>query len=248
MARLLFKALLLPPLSLFVLGFVGLLLRRRFPRLGRFVFWTAALLLVMLSVPVVGSALLATLEDDPPITSTTLDPKAQAIVVLSAEMDDYAPEYGGETVGRNTLQRVRYAARLHRMTGLPLCTSGGKIRPDSDALATLMARTLEEELQVPVRWQETWSLTTTQNARFTAEVLAKDGVRRVYLVTHGWHLPRARRAFEKAGLEVIPAPTVLHDLSELHVSDFLPSSRALESSALAIHEWIGRVWYAIAYE
>ena len=40
---------------------------------------------------------------------------ADAIVILSGGLRDYAPEYGGSTVNRITLERVRYGARLARV-------------------------------------------------------------------------------------------------------------------------------------
>ena len=42
---------------------------------------------------------------------------AEAIVVLSAGYQRYAPEYGGETIDDLTLARLRYAAHLARATG-----------------------------------------------------------------------------------------------------------------------------------
>ena len=44
---------------------------------------------------------------------------AGAIVILSGGLRDYAPEYGGPTVNRVTLERVRYGARLARQSGEP---------------------------------------------------------------------------------------------------------------------------------
>lgn len=50
--------------------------------------------------------------------------------------------------------------------------------------------------------RERCSLDTRDNARFAAALLRRRGISHVALVTCSWHLPRAARAFEAAGLEV----------------------------------------------
>jgi len=49
---------------------------------------------------------------------------AVAIVVLGADRRRDAPEYGGDTIGGFGLERLRYAAWLHKKTGLPVLVSG----------------------------------------------------------------------------------------------------------------------------
>ncbi|MGB1879583.1 MAG: YdcF family protein, partial [Gammaproteobacteria bacterium] len=62
---------------------------------------------------------------------------------------------------------------------------------------------LERDFRVPVRWVESVSQNTRENARLTAGVL---DVRRIVLVTHALHMPRAMREFHAAGFDVTPAP------------------------------------------
>jgi uncharacterized SAM-binding protein YcdF (DUF218 family) len=47
------------------------------------------------------------------------------------------------------------------------------------------------------------SLSTRQNARFTAELLRARGAAHVAVVTCDWHLPRALRAFHRVGVRAI---------------------------------------------
>jgi len=108
-----------------------------------------------------------------------------------------------------------------------------------------MQRTLQNEFSVPVRWVESGSVNTLENARLSHRMLAAENIRTVYLVTHAWHMPRARLAFESAGFEVIPAATGYTTRYRLTIPDFLPSARALHSSALFFHELIGIVWYRL---
>jgi uncharacterized SAM-binding protein YcdF (DUF218 family) len=81
-------------------------------------------------------------------------PGAQAIVILGGGVRHEALEYGGHTLGRLTLERTRYGARVAKQTGLPVLVSGGA--PSGGiAEAEVMRAALAEEFGVPVRWVET---------------------------------------------------------------------------------------------
>ena len=67
----------------------------------------------------------------------------------------------------------------------------------------------------------------------------RHGVRRVALVTHGFHMQRSILAFERAGLQVIPAPTALLVPIESTGVEWLPSAMGLQWSRLMLREWLG---------
>jgi hypothetical protein len=71
--------------------------------------------------------------------------------VLGGGRNRGAPEWGGESVNSFTLQRLRYAARLARESGLPLYVTGGKPDGGEFAEGTLMAEVLSREFAAPVR-------------------------------------------------------------------------------------------------
>ena len=50
---------------------------------------------------------------------------AEAIVILGGGTRRNAPEYGGDTLGRLTLERVRYGAQVAKLTALPVLVTGG---------------------------------------------------------------------------------------------------------------------------
>lgn len=233
--NLLVSAPLLPPFNGLLLVLTGLLWRRR---------WLVALGLVLLWVlatPVVGTALMRGLEG--PELDLSQAHGAQAIVVLGGSRYRKAPEYGGEdTVGGVALERLRYAAWLQRRTGLPVLVTGGQ--PDGPGLSEgeTMRRVLVDEFRVPVRWVEGVAANTFDNATLSAALLRPDGVERILLVTHGWHMPRAQRAFEQTGLAVVPAPTQLHQ-EPLTAADWLPMGYGEARSAL--REWLGQGWYIL---
>lgn len=234
-------AFLLPPFNLLLSGLCGWLLLRRRPWLGKTLIGLSWLLLYALSTPLVANKLLQGLEsgETPPILRAGA---AQAIVVLGAGRALHAPEYGGETVSTYSLQRLRYAALLQQKTGLPLLLSGGKLDGGVEPEAVLMNEALKEQ-HIPVRWLETVSTDTLENAFFSRNLLQRAGIKRIYLVTSAWHMPRARQAFEAAGFDVVAAPTGFTAGMRLMPLDFLPNATALQKSAIFTHETIGLLWY-----
>jgi uncharacterized SAM-binding protein YcdF (DUF218 family) len=245
--RRLIKFLILPPFGFVLLIAAGWLISRKWRRPGQVVMGLALILLYLVSTPLVASALLRSHQVYPALAAGSHDQDVDAIVVLSADLRRGAPEYGGDTVGDLTLQRLRYGAKLHRETALPVLVTGGILKNASLSVAEVMERTLRDDFNVPTVWTETVSTTTYENAKYSSEILAAAGVRRVYLVTHGWHMPRAKLVFEAVGLEVVPAPTAFITLAPFEPGDLLPSARGLVMGYYASYEWLARAWYALAY-
>ncbi len=233
----LLTALAIPPLSLILLAGLGVFLTRRHPRCGRWLAGLSLAVLAALSIPAISIALMRTLQPHPPVSAEQLA-RAQAIVIVGGGVYHGAPEYGGDTVSRSSLERIRYGTLLQKQSGLPILVSGGAPfggRPEAEA----MKETIERELGGKVRWSENRSRDTGENASLSAATLWPAHIKRIVLVSHAWHLPRAVPLFEKQGLEVIPAPTVFANWPEFSAEWFLPSAEALLRSSLALHEWLG---------
>ncbi len=243
-------AFLADPVFLFLLATgVGWLLWRRFRVVGNIFVVCAAISLYALSTPLVGARLLHLLESEPPTASAVQAQTPRAIVVLSAGLAASRTGGGADTVGPLTLERIRIAARLHHDTGLPILVSGGVLRGGSVSVASAMEDALTTDFRVPVRWVEDASRNTYENAQFSAAILRRANIRTSYLVTHGWHMPRAHKAFEGTGLNVVSAPAGFTPVgSGIAPSDLIPRTRALAMSAYALHELVGGIWYAIAYD
>ena len=241
-------ACLLPPLNGLLLALLGFLLLRRRPRLGRWLIGSGFVLLFILSLQFVAHSLLQPLENRYPVLpfATLASIEADAVVVLGGGRYLAAPEFDGrDDVKGATLQRLRYAALLAKTLNKPILVTGG--RPDGGASseAEAMQSALRRDFGVEVRWLEASSDNTLENARNTARILGGQGVRRVVLVTHAWHMPRSVAAFEATSLSVLPAPTAYVASRPLTPLDFMPRARALEWSSVALHEWIGMLWYAL---
>jgi uncharacterized SAM-binding protein YcdF (DUF218 family) len=237
----LLTTLILPPAGPILLAFFGLWLTRAKSRRWRDGgLWLAILSLgslLVLSMPIAGRALMAPLEQHPPITAAQLQ-QVQAIVILGGG-SYFAPEYGGDTVGSATLERLRYGARLARESRLPLLVTGGAPaggRPEGE----LMRETLEQDFGVKVRWVETASRDTAENASLSAPLLKAAGITRIALVSNGWHLPRAIPLFAKQGLEVTPAPMAFSTGSPSLAGSLLPAG--LGTSREALHEYLGQLY------
>lgn len=236
----------MPPLASFLLAGVGALLWRSRPKLAHWLVALGALSLVLLSLPLVSAMLLRSLQTSPALNEASFDPRCGAIVVLAGDANVEAPEYGGASCGPLTLERLRYAAFLARATRLPILVSGGPPKKGESPHAELMKLALERDFQVLVRWIEPWSSNTRDNVRLSVPMLRRDGVERAYVVTHAWHMPRALAEFERNSFEAVPAPTGFRAAPTFEWGTFTPSAKALRESAWALHEWIGRVWYALS--
>ena len=246
----LIRELILPPASLFILLALGLVLQRRLPGIGRMLALGSVAALYLLCSGFGVAALVAPLEKLARPLDGTQGTGAQAIVVLAAGRIAEAPEYGGnEQPDYIALARLRYAARLHRETGLPILASGGNGTADGrfKPKALAMERALREEFAVPVRWLDTESENTAQNAEFSANVLKKESIHRILLVTDAMHMPRSVMAFERNGMEVVAAPTVFFARGTVTWLHLLPTAENLRRSYYALYEWIGLAWYAVRY-
>ncbi len=243
----LIKDWLLPPGILLILLALGLLFWRR--SLGPTLVLVAALALYLLSIPQTSTWLAAPLESDSTAEPASIQGgDAGAILVFLAGRNHRAPELGGaDGLSALSLQRLHHAVRLHRATGLPIVLSGGAVeRPGQDALATLAARELQDVYGITPWLVETDSRNTRENAFDSARLLAERGIDHVILVTHAWHMKRARYSAETAGLRVIPAGTgFIATAGDLpgQAADWLPNAKSLWRNRNLLHEYLGLVWY-----
>lgn len=243
------KSLIFPPGFFLLLLVIGLLLLKQRPVIGKSVLWVGIIFFYLLSTPIISGLLINQLETYPALDVKNLEHHtAGAIVVLSSEGAKNAKEYGGDTVGLNTLLRTRYGAFLQRKTGLPILVSGGFVlNNEGKSLAQTMAETLKQDFHAGEVWLEDTSRTTGENALFSQKILAQKQIDTVYLVTQAWHMPRSVAVFENTGLKVIPAPTGFKGGSPIAFSGLLTSANAIHTSGFALYELAGSLWYKFRY-
>ncbi len=237
----------LPPGGPIVLLILGLVLWRW--KLTSAVTWIALVLLYVSTIPATTRVLWALMNIPPPVVPDTV--QAQAIVILGATRYSRAPEYGTrDTMAGLGLERLRYGAWLQKQTGLPILVSGRGFRARGErSEAQIMQDILEKEFGAKVAWREESSFNTYENARYSATILKNSGIQHILLVTHAYHMPRAKEAFQATGLEVTPAATVYFCTypEEFGLLNWLPENRALYRNRLLLHEIVGRWWYRLRY-
>lgn len=232
-------AILLPPFNLAVIWLGSLLCYRlNHKKTARILSFLGIGLLYLLSTPY-----LATKLSDSLVKNDNLSLKeyqsAQAIVVLGGGVRDSQEIYGKTTVGTYALERMRYAAYLQKETGLPMLITGSS--PNGTSEAALMAKEFEYFFNVPTTWQEHQAKTTKENANFSRPILEQAGIHKIILVTNQWHMQRAKMLFEKQGFEVLPA-SIGHGVTPpeyIGWTYFIPQSGAMDSSMVALKEWLG---------
>lgn len=234
-------ALVLPPFGL-VLAALGLaLLAWRGRRAAGVLAAVLLALLLILATPHVAGQLRASLERAADAAGGTTEPAA--IIVLGA---DVVHDRAVLEVGPLTLERVRAGARLARETRLPILVTGGRISTRVETpLGEAMARSYREDFGLAVGWIEPSARNTQENARLSAARLRESGVTTAYLVTHAWHMPRAREAFARTGFAVVPVPVRLDPAPAGEVSDWIPQPATLHMSWLYLREWAGRLVYRL---
>lgn len=234
------KSLLLPPGFNITLMLFGAVLRIWFRKLGKFLIIIGFVTLYLFSTPFFAYNIVNLLQTKYPLLTAPF-PKSsphQAIVVLGGG-NTIAVEYGGKLrVADYTMHRLNYAAYLAQQTHLPVIVSGG------DRETELMANYLSQYFKISVLFRETQSRTTAEESQFLPPLLQKYHIKRIYLVTNAWHMPRSVYAFRCAGIDIIPAPMGYFSYGPgFALISFLPNMTALNVSGVSMHEGIGLIWY-----
>lgn len=250
----------LSPLGILFLGLASFWLLGRFtgwakgPRVSRALFWlkakrrwivgVALVQLWVLSCGITTRLIGVPLELD---ESQQCDPAAlvkegapiDAIVLLGGGMG--AHEKCGRPEMFSGADRVWEAARVWKGMGqsLPVfCTGGGVVESTLPLLVDLgvpreVVRTVPD------------ARNTEEEAKLMKAELGETP--RIVLVTSAWHMPRARGLFERAGFEVVPAPTdfEMQYAAEhpVEFGDFFPNAESLLRNSWAVKEWVARFGY-----
>lgn len=236
----------MPPTLNIILILVGLVLLRRYKKLGLVFCLGGIVSLYLLATPFIADRLLAAIEVAPVLKVENIKGTDNAaIVVLGAGHVNNQPEYSGPWPDSNAIARLNYAAQLHRLTSLPLLLTGGQPEHRDHAHAQVMADYLWKQMFIRASWLEQQSRTTEENARYSKQILAENGIDTVVLVTQSVHMRRALLLFEREGISAIPAPTELFGGTPDGIGSWLPSTGALHRSQMAMHEMLGYWWYRL---
>lgn len=203
----------------------------------------------LFSTPFVAYQLIDLLQKQYPLLNLTSKPEKNSAIVILGGGNSVAPEYGNTVVLSDfTARRVDYAAYLHQQWHVPVIASGGKTFPSVPSDAKLMANTLRDRYQITTHSLEEDSINTADESKLLLPILNQHHFQTIYLVTNAWHMPRSMFIFRCRGIHAIPAPMGYFVYGPGYATiSFLPNANALMASSIAMHEFIGLVWYHLKY-
>jgi uncharacterized SAM-binding protein YcdF (DUF218 family) len=225
----------------YLLAALGLL-ASIWPRARRFGCWLlggAAGTLLFFSSGLVAAALMAPLEYAHPAVHSARDfPGVDTIVVLTGYAADDPDMPLSGRLHYTSAQRVTMTLQLARS-----CDACRVIVSGEQVTAKVMGDVLVELGLPAARLElEDVSRTTAESAR---ELRAQLQGQRFFLVTSAGHMTRALAVVRKAGLEAIAVPTDHQVPRRWTTGELRPSPESLRASDLAIHEYLGNLWYRV---
>ena len=162
------------------------------------------------------------------------------IIMLGGGAYSDTPDVDGTgTLCACPASRLLTAVRLQRQLGVPLLLSGGQVYEDTGAEAKIAKRVLMS-LGVPEEkiLTETKSINTSQNARFSAEILRENGLSHPPPAPRAFLLKRSVLNFQMQGVAVEPFPTVYlvahHPV--FHYTKLRPQTEALLDNVTVLQE------------
>lgn len=208
-------------------------------RLGVSILAVASICYLALSSGVVASMLLRPLEyRHAPAQEQAAAGRVSTIVVLTG----YARTSSGVPITGHVNNasgfRVLEAARLYQRN------RRARVIVSGTANASVIMQELFIQLGVAPNHVSTDAMS---NSTYDSAVNLRERLAGVsfYLVTSAGHMPRAMAVFEKQGLRPLAAPTDYLSSKDLRNASLLPSGQHLYVSDLAVHEYVGWLWYKL---
>ncbi len=259
----LFLSKLLPPIFLYPLGIVSLLLILAIIMIWRKSRWSAVPVALALATIWLASNAWTTNQMIKSLEWQNIPagdlPTAEAIVLLGGATRSKSYPRPGIDLSEQG-DRVVYAAQLYKQQKAPLIIiSGGRIdwKEAGDPESADIATVLTNDLGVPATAliQEPYSLNTHENAINVQKILADRQIKKVLLVTSAFHMPRSLRIFRKLKMDVIPAPSdylvaqiALDEPNrtwEAAALSAIPDAQRLNNFTTVLKEYIGTWMYTV---
>lgn len=233
-------ALLVPSGLAYVLFVLGLLarFRERWRRLSWGLLAASGAITLICSSGAVATVLMSPLEyEHPAVYDIRAYPNIEHIVVLTG--------YAADDPQMPLTGRLNYSSGFRVMMALELqaqCRTCDVIVSGSPTTATVMGDALvglglpKDRLLL-----ETASKTTEASAINLKPMLSEP----FFLITSAGHMRRSLAVLEEQGLEPIPVPTDYQGPKDWRNAELRPSPQSLFASDLAMHEYIGWLWYRL---
>ena len=210
----------------------------------------AVSILIICSLPIFSNKLITYLENEYILSDASSAETADAIVILSGMVKTINGKNGFSYEWGEASDRIFAGIELIKKNKAPIIIlTGGKLpwsvgKPEGEYL-----RDVAIKYGVP---NKNILLTenvenTDQEAKAVAELLNKASPK-IILVTSAFHMPRAQKVFEAAGINIEPfAVDFLSGADKYTIMNFIPSAKAFDRTSFFIRELIGRLYYNLKY-
>jgi uncharacterized SAM-binding protein YcdF (DUF218 family) len=207
-------------------------------------------ILVLCSLPIFSGKLISYLEKDYTLKTPNMADTADAVVVLSGMIRTIKGTNGFIYEWAEASDRIFAGINLIDEQKAPLLIlTGGKLpwsvgTPEGEYLKEIALKNgiSNDVIRITENVQN-----TNQEAIAIAKLL-KETKPNVILVTSAFHMPRAQKIFEAAGISVSPfAVDFLSRAEKTTVINFIPNAKSFRDTNFFIREIIGRLYYHLKY-
>ena len=233
-----------PLFAVFFLVFGGIIFRSRKTSL------VGLVLLFVCSLPILSDRLIAYLEKDYQLERASSFHTADAIVVLSGMVRTIQAKNGLFYEWGEASDRIFAGIDLFKAQKAPLLIlTRGKLpwsagKPEGEYLSEVAIKDGVAKERIIL----TENVENTDQEAQSVKNLLKNKQSKIILVTSAFHMPRAQKVFEAAGVSIIPFPVDFrNDADRLSVLDFIPNAEALRRTSFFIREMIGRLYYNLKF-
>jgi uncharacterized SAM-binding protein YcdF (DUF218 family) len=228
-----------------ILLLIGLIRKKRLPILA------ALVILYVTAMPFVGNRLLHRLEIRYPAVPIDQAVKVDAVVTLGgfsgpSAAKGFLPNISeaGERLEAGMILWQKKKADWLVFTGGRLPWAHKRELEGEVARRIAIARGISADKIIVTR--EVGN--TADEAAALAALMHERGWTKILLVTTAWHMPRAARLFNKAGVNIVPFPVDFQAGMKMRLTllDFLPRAEGLHNTEIALREWYGILFYTLA--
>ena len=210
----------------------------------------AVSILILCSIPIFSNKLITYLENEYILSDASSAKTADAIVVLSGMVRTINSKNGLSYEWGEASDRIFAGIELIKKNKAPIMIlTGGKLpwsvgKPEGEYLRDIAIKygVPNKNILLTKNVQN-----TDQEAKAVAKLLNKE-IPNIILVTSAFHMPRAQKVFEAAGIVVSPFPVdFLSGADKTTLMHFIPSAGAFRDTSFFVREIIGRLYYKLKY-
>lgn len=168
--------------------------------------------------------------------------KNDVIIMLGGGAINVADIDGEGQVSGYVANRMITVMRLQKELDIPIILSGGKVFEDTGREADIEKRIFEGMgVNSQALILENQSRNTVENVQNSKVIMEEYNFTKPLVITSGFHLLRAMEIFAREGIEATPyvADYQMSDELVFSIFNFLPNNGSLNTSCMAIREYLG---------